>query len=86
MAEAPISRKQKRGKSILMAPTIHLGRFNTREQAGVAYDRFVDGKSTEEVTFTLNYPKTSDFEREEALKSRRGTHAKIESNRCETLY
>jgi hypothetical protein len=46
----------------------NLGLFSTKEQAGIAYDRFVVGKSTEEVSFTLNYPKMSDPEREEALK------------------
>ena len=46
----------------------HLGRFDTKEQAGIAYDRFVVGKSTEEVSFTLNYPNMTDPEREEALK------------------
>jgi serine protease inhibitor ecotin len=45
-----------------------LGRFDTKEQAGIAYDRFVVDKSTEEVSFILNYPKMSDHEREEALK------------------
>ena len=34
----------------------HLGSFDTKEQAGIAYDRFVVDKSTEEVSFTLNYP------------------------------
>jgi serine protease inhibitor ecotin len=46
----------------------HLGRFDTKEEAGIAYDRFVVDKSTEEVSFTLNYPNMSDQEREEALK------------------
>ena len=46
----------------------HLGTFATKEQAGMAYDRFVVDKSTEEVSFTLNYPNMSDAEREEALK------------------
>ena len=46
----------------------NLGSFDTKEQAGIAYDRFVVNKSTEEVSFTLNYPKMSDQEREEALK------------------
>jgi len=48
--------------------TNHLGRFDTKEQAGIAYDRFVIDKSTEEVSYALNYPKMSDAEREEALK------------------
>ena len=46
----------------------NLGSFDTKEEAGMAYDRFVIDKSTEEVSFTLNYPKMSDLEREEALK------------------
>jgi hypothetical protein len=46
----------------------YLGTFDTKEQAGIAYDRFVVDKSTEEVSFTLNYPNMSDAEREEALK------------------
>jgi hypothetical protein len=45
-----------------------LGTFDNKEQAGIAYDRFVVDKSTEEVSFTLNYPKMTDLEREEALK------------------
>ena len=45
-----------------------LGTFDTKEQAGIAYDRFVVDKSTEEVSFTLKYPNMSDSEREEALK------------------
>ena len=48
--------------------TNHLGSFDTKEQAGIAYDRFVVDKSTEEVSYTLNFPKMSDHEREEALK------------------
>ena len=34
----------------------NLGRFDTKEQAGIAYDQFVIDKNTEEVSFTLNYP------------------------------
>jgi hypothetical protein len=34
----------------------------------MAYDRFVVDKSTEEVSYTLNYPNMSNPEREEALK------------------
>jgi serine protease inhibitor ecotin len=45
-----------------------LGTFETKEHAGIAYDRFVIDKNTEEVSFTLNYPNMSDSEREEALK------------------
>ena len=40
-----------------------LGTFDTKEQAGIAYDRFVVDKSTEEVSFTLNYPRMTDPER-----------------------
>jgi serine protease inhibitor ecotin len=47
----------------------NLGSFDTKEQAGMAYDRFVVDKSTEEVSYTLNYPKMNDQEREEALKA-----------------
>ena len=36
--------------------THYLGRFDTKEQAGIAYDRFVVDKSTQEVFFNLNYP------------------------------
>jgi hypothetical protein len=54
-------------RSILIAQVIFLDCF-TKEQAGIAYDRFVVDKSTEEVSFTLNYPNMSDPEREEALK------------------
>ena len=46
----------------------YLGTFDTKEQAGIAYDRFVADKSDDEVSFTLNYPTMSDAEREEALK------------------
>ena len=76
MAEAPISKKRKRGNpnrkigligvskagnrytvSIRYGGRQHnLGSFDTKEQAGIAYDRFVFDKSTEEVSFTLNYP------------------------------
>ena len=76
MAEAPISKKRKRGnpnqKTGLIGVTKsgkkyaaqiyydgtkdYLGSFDTKEQAGIAYDRFVIDKSTEEVSFTLNYP------------------------------
>ena len=36
--------------------TNRLGFFDTKEQAGMAYDRFVVDKNTEEVSFNLNYP------------------------------
>jgi serine protease inhibitor ecotin len=49
----------------------NLGSFDTKEQAGIAYDRFVIDKSTEKISFTLNYPKMSDHEREETLKVER---------------
>ena len=34
----------------------HLGSFDTKEQAGMAYDQFVIDKGTKEVFFNLNYP------------------------------
>jgi len=50
------SRKKYR-VSISYGGTIHhLGSFDTKEHAGIAYDRFVIDKSTDEVSFTLNYP------------------------------
>ena len=87
MADAPISKKRKRGNPNLKTGLIgvckngkkymaqikyggknnNLGRFDTKEQAGLAYDRFVVGKSTATVSFTLNYPNTTDPEREEGL-------------------
>jgi hypothetical protein len=53
----------------------HLGTFKTKEQAGVAYDRFVIDKSTERVTYVLNYPNMTDQEREKAVptQKKRGT-------------
>ena len=72
--------RQKYKASIRYGGTLKsLGTFDTKEQAGIAYDRFVIDKSTEEVSFTLNYPRMSDQEREEALeveppkKRKRGT-------------
>ena len=76
MAEAPISKKRKRGNPNQLTGLIGvskngkryqayikyggktkgLGTFDTKEQAGMAYDRFVVDKSTEEVSFILNYP------------------------------
>jgi hypothetical protein len=58
-----------------------LGRFDNKKQAGMIYDRFVVDKSTEAVSYNLNYPNMSDQEREEALdveappkkKRKRGT-------------
>jgi hypothetical protein len=47
----------------------YLGTFDTKEQAGIAYDQVAIDKSTREDSFTLNYPKMSDAEREEALKA-----------------
>ena len=56
------------------------GTFDTKEQAGIAYDRFVVDKSTEEVSFTLNYPNMNDDEREEALK----VEDPVQENRAKT--
>ena len=76
MAEAPLSKKRKRGTpnsktgligvykngkkykaQIRYGGTQHiLGRFDTKEQAGIAYDRFAIDKTTKEVSFILNYP------------------------------
>ena len=50
----------------------YIGSFDTKEQAGIAYDRVAIDKSTEMVSFTLNYPNMSDLEREEALPKKRG--------------
>tara|TARA_B110000091_G_scaffold147413_1_gene157024 strand:- start:644 stop:1081 length:438 start_codon:yes stop_codon:yes gene_type:complete len=62
-------KREKYQADITVDGTRHnLGSFDTKEQAGVAYDRFAVDKSTDEVSFTLNYPKMSDLEREEALK------------------
>jgi len=65
-----VTKKREKYKAMIRyGGTQHnLGTFVTKEQAGMAYDRFVVDKSTEEVSFTLNYPKMSDAEREEALK------------------
>ena len=45
----------------------YIGSFDTKEQAGIAYDRFVIDKSTEDVSFTLNFPNMSDHAREVAV-------------------
>jgi serine protease inhibitor ecotin len=54
----------------------YLGRFDTKEQAGIAYDQFVVDKSTETISYALNYPNMSDLEREEALTRIKGTPRK----------
>ena len=55
--------------SIMYEGTYHFfGTFQTKADAGIAYDRFVVDKSTNEVTYALNYPNMSDQEREEAMK------------------
>jgi len=98
MAEAPISKKRKRGNPnrktgligvytngkkykamISYGGTQHsLGAFDTKEEAGMAFDRpaIVINKSTEEVSFTLNYPNMSDHEREVALLPAEPPHKK----------
>ena len=62
-------KREKYHTSIRYGGTKHnIGTFDTKEQAGMAYDRFVVDKSTEEVFFTINYPRMTDQERDEALK------------------
>ena len=64
-----IGKKLKYRASITYGGKQHnLGHFDTKEQAGIAYDRVAIDKSTEEISFILNYPNMSDTEREEALK------------------
>ena len=48
--------KKYRAKISYGGTSNELGIFDTKEQAGMAYDRFVVDKSTKEVSFTLNYP------------------------------
>ena len=36
--------------------TEHVGTFKTKEEAGVAYDQVAIDKSTEAVSYVLNYP------------------------------
>ena len=49
--------KKKYQAKIRYGGTQHnLGTFDTKEQAGMAYDRVVIKKSTQQVSFTLNYP------------------------------
>jgi hypothetical protein len=38
----------------------YIGLFKTKEEAGIAYDRFVVDKSNKEVTYVLSYPNTTD--------------------------
>ena len=65
-----VSKSGKKYKvSISYGGKVHnLDSFDTKEQAGIAYDWFVIDKSNDEVSFTLNYPEMSDPERVEALK------------------
>jgi outer membrane biosynthesis protein TonB len=51
---------------------IRLGLFDTKKEAGIAYDQFVIDKSTEEVSFALNYPKIArSRKKEKKRKSKR---------------
>jgi hypothetical protein len=56
----------------------NLGAFDTKEEAGMAFDRaaIVINKSTEEVSFTLNYPNMADHEREVAFLPSEPPHKK----------
>ena len=47
---------------------VDLGVFDTKEQAGIAYDRAAVVLRNDEIDYPLNYPAMSDVEREEALK------------------
>jgi hypothetical protein len=49
----------------------YLGTFQTKKEAAVAYDRFVVDKSTEEVTYALNYPNMTDQERKKAVPTQK---------------
>jgi hypothetical protein len=61
--------------------TLHyIGTFKTKEEAGIAYDRFVIDKSTEQVFFVLNYSYMTNQEREEVLVSHLFTTRKTEVN------
>jgi serine protease inhibitor ecotin len=51
----------------------YIGQFNTKKEAGVAYDRFVIDKSNEEVTYALNYPHMSEEERRRVSQKKHGT-------------
>ena len=93
MAEAPISKKRKRGNPnqttgligvyksgekyhaqiTYGGKTKSLGTFDTKEKAGIAYDRFVVDKSNEELTYVLNYPNMSEQERKKAIQKKHGS-------------
>jgi hypothetical protein len=49
----------------------YLGQFKTKKEAGIAYDRFVVGKSNEEVIYTLNYSNMTDQERKKAVPTQK---------------
>ena len=54
--------KTYRAKIRIDGTTHYLGTFNTKEEAGIAYDQFVVDKSTDELIYALNYPKMSHQE------------------------